>query len=149
MKINHKYDIYGRTEPSIIYLAKPGKRLYCALGGIDTSTASLSLKTNNTAELTFTVDKYINNTVTDGYEELDELMELYCDGIWFKIVDPPTINNDGLRETKEITAESYEIMLTQYKLKNFKINMGEEDSYEMMYQATHDTNKFFQIKFYD
>ena len=104
VKINHKYDIYGRTEPSIIYLAKPGKRLYCALGGIDTSTASLSLKTNNTAELTFTVDKYINNTVTDGYEELDELMELYCDGIWFKIVDPPTINNDGLRETKEITA---------------------------------------------
>lgn len=149
MKINHKYDIYGRTEPSIIYLAKPGKRLYCALGGIDASTASLSLKTNNTAELTFTVDKYINNTVTDGYEELDELMELYCDGIWFKIVDPPTINNDGLRETKEITAESYEIMLTQYKLKNFKINMGEEDSYEMMYQATHDTNKFYQIKFYD
>lgn len=149
MKINHKYDIYGRTEPSIIYLAKPGKRLYCALGGIDTSTASLLLKTNNTAELTFTVDKYINNTVTDGYEELDELMELYCDGIWFKIVDPPTINNDGLRETKEITAESYEIMLTQYKLKNFKINMGEEDSYEMMYQATHDTNKFYQIKFYD
>lgn len=149
MKINHKYDIYGRTEPSIIYLAKPGKRLYCALGGIDTSTASLSLKTNNTAELTFTVDKYINNTVTDGYEELDELMELYCDGIWFKIVDPPTINNDGLRETKEITAESYEIMLTQDKLKNFKINMGEEDSYEMMYQATHDTNKFYQIKFYD
>ena len=149
MKINHKYDIYGRTEPSIIYLAKPGKRLYCALGGIDTSTVSLSLKTNNTAQLTFTVDKYINNTVTDGYEELDELMELYCDGIWFKIVDPPTINNDGLRETKEITAESYEIMLTQYKLKNFKINMGEEDSYEMMYQATHDTNKFYQIKFYD
>jgi hypothetical protein len=149
VRINHKYDIYGRTEPSIIYLAKPGKRLYCALGGIDTSTASLSLKTNNTAELTFTVDKYINNTVTDGYEELDELMELYCDGIWFKIVDPPTINNDGLRETKEITAESYEIMLTQYKLKNFKINMGEEDSYEMMYQATHDTNKFYQIKFYD
>lgn len=149
MRINHKYDIYGRTEPSIIYLAKPGKRLYCALGGIDTSTASLSLKTNNTAELTFTVDKYINNTVTDGYEELDELMELYCDRIWFKIVDPPTINNDGLRETKEITAESYEIMLTQYKLKNFKINMGEEDSYEMMYQATHDTNKFYQIKFYD
>ncbi len=149
MRINHKYDIYGRTEPSVIYLAKPGKRLYCALDGVDTSTVSLSLKTNNTTELTFTVDKYIDNIVTDGYEELDELMELYCDGIWFKIVDPPTINNDGLRETKEITAESYEIMLTQYKLKSFKINMGEEDSYEMMYQATHDTSKFYQVTFYD
>lgn len=149
MRINHKYDIYGRTEPSVIYLVKPGKRLYCALNGVDTSTVSLSLKTNNTTELTFTVDKYIDNIVTDGYEELDELMELYCDGIWFKIVDPPTINNDGLRETKEITAESYEIMLTQYKLKSFKINMGEEDSYEMMYQATHDTSKFYQVTFYD
>ena len=149
MRINHKYDIYGRTEPSVIYLAKPGKRLYCALNGVDTSTVSLSLKTNNTTELTFTVDKYIDNIVTDGYEELDELMELYCDGIWFKIVDPPTINNDGLRETKEITAESYEIMLTQYKLKSFKINMGEEDSYEMMYQSTHDTSKLYQVTFYD
>ena len=76
MKINHKYDVYGRTEPSIIYLAKPGKRLFCALGGIDSSTVSLSLKTNNTAELTFTVDKYTNNALTDGYEELDELMEI-------------------------------------------------------------------------
>lgn len=149
MKVKHKYDIYGRTEPSIIYLAKPGKRLYCALNGVDTPTVSLSLKTNNTAELTFTVDKYVDNTITDGYEELDELMELYCDGIWFKIVDPPTINNDGLRETKEITAESYEIMLTQYRLKNFKINMGEKDSYEMIYQASHDADKFYQIKFCD
>ena len=121
MKIIHKYDIYGRTEPSIIYLAKPGKRLYCALGGIDTSSVSLTLKTNNTAELTFTVDKYINNILTDGYEELEEMMELYCDGIWFKIVEPPTIENDGMRESKNITAESYEIMLTQYKLKILKL----------------------------
>ena len=149
MRMIHKYDKYGNTESAIIYLAKPGKRPLCALGGIDTSTVSVTLRTNNTAELTFTVDKYVDGVESQGYEELDEMMELYCDGIWYKIMDPPTESNDGTQCTKDITAESYEISLTQYKLKNFKINMGEEDSYEMMYQKTHDTSKFYQIKFYD
>lgn len=149
MKMTHNYDIYGNTEAAIIYLVKPGKRLFCALGGIDTSTVSVTLRTNNTAELTFTVDKYVDGVESQGYEELDEMMELYCDGIWYKIMDPPTETNDGTQCTKDITAESYEISLTQYKLKNFKINMGEEDSYEMMYQKNHDINKFYQIKFYN
>lgn len=149
MRIIHNYDIYGNTESAIIYLAKPGKRFFCALGGIDTSTVSVTLRTNNTAELTFTVDKYVDGVESQGYEELDEMMELYCDGIWYKIMDPPTETNDGMQCTKDITAESYEISLTQYKLKNFKINMGEEDSYEMMYQKNHDINKFYQIKFYN
>lgn len=149
MKMIHNYDIYGNTESAIIYLAKPGKRFFCALGGIDTSTVSVTLRTNNTAELTFTVDKYVDGVESQGYEELDEMMELYCDGIWYKIMDPPTETNDGTQCTKDITAESYEISLTQYKLKNFKINMGEEDSYEMMYQKNHDINKFYQIKFHN
>lgn len=149
MRMIHNYDIYGNTESATIYLAKPGKRFFCALGGIDTSTVSVTLRTNNTAELTFTVDKYVDGVESQGYEELDEMMELYCDGIWYKIMDPPTETNDGTQCTKDITAESYEISLTQYKLKNFKINMGEEDSYEMMYQKNHDINKFYQIKFYN
>lgn len=149
MRMTHNYDVYGNTESAIIYLAKPGKRFFCALGGIDTSIVSVTLRTNNTAELTFTVDKYVDGVESQGYEELDEMMELYCDGIWYKIMDPPTETNDGTQCTKDITAESYEISLTQYKLKNFKINMGEEDSYEMMYQKNHDTSKFYQIKFYN
>ena len=149
MRMTHNYDVYRNTESAIIYLAKPGKRFFCALGGIDTSTVSVTLRTNNTAELTFTVDKYVDGVESQGYEELDEMMELYCDGIWYKIMDPPTETNDGTQCTKDITAESYEISLTQYKLKNFKINMGEEDSYEMMYQKNHDTSKFYQIKFYN
>lgn len=149
MRMTHNYDVYRNTESAIIYLAKPGKRFFCALGGIDTSTVSVTLRTNNTAELTFTVDKYVDGVESQGYEELDEMMELYCDGIWYKIMDPPTETNDGTQCTKDITAESYEISLTQYKLKNFKINMGEEDSYEMMYQKNHDINKFYQIKFYN
>lgn len=149
MRMKHNYDIYGNTESAVIYLAKPGKRIFCALNGIDTPTVSVTLRTNNTAELTFTVNKYIDGEISSGYEELDEMMELYCDGIWYKIMTPPSETNNGMQSTKDITAESYEISLTQYRLKNFKINMGEEDSYEMVYQASHDTSKFYQIKFHD
>ena len=34
MNIKYKHDIYNRTEPATIYLAKPGKKIYCALNGI-------------------------------------------------------------------------------------------------------------------
>lgn len=147
--LKHTYDHYIRKDPAIIYLAKPGKRLYCALNGVDTSTASLSIRTNNTAELTFAVDKYIEGELSNGYDYIDEQMELYCDGIWFKIIDPPIINNDGLCEIKEITAESYEIMLTQYKLMEFAINTGGEESYEMQYKKEHEQDKFYQVKFHN
>lgn len=149
MKMIHNYDIYGNMESAIIYLAKPGKQLICALNGIDTPTVSVSLRTNNTSELTFTVNKYIDEMISDGYNELDEMMELYCDGIWYKITNPPVESNIGIQSTKEIIAESYEIMLTQYKLREFMINMGSEGSYEMMYQSEHDTSQFYQVKFHD
>lgn len=161
MRISHNYDIYGRTEPSIIYLAAPGKRLLYPVSGIDTSTVSLTLNTNNTAELSFTVDRYVDGKEIIGYSYLEEYMELYVDGIWFKIMSPPEITNDGMRETKNITAESYEIMLSQYKLNSFKINTGDEDSYEVMYKKNHPdiveqykkdndgAEPYYSVKFYD
>lgn len=149
MKIKNKYDHYNRRETSPIFLAKPGKKVYCALSGIDESNVDITVKTNNTSTLTFDIDKYVNGKKNDGYEYLDEQMELYCSGIWFKIMQPPSITNDGLREIKSVVAESYEIMLTQYSLKNFYINMGTEASYEMMYRKNHDSSKFYQVKFYD
>ena len=95
MKIKHNYDIYGRTEPSVIYLAAPGKRIISAIDGIDTSSVNLDLNTNNTAELSFSVNRYVNNIQSNVYDDIEEMMELYCDGIWFKIIEPPIISNDG------------------------------------------------------
>ena len=164
INIMYKHDIYDRTEPATIYLAKPGKKIYCAINGIDTSSVSITIDTNNTTELSFTVNKYIgDNIVSNAYNDIDEMMELYCNGIWFKIVDPPVIDNDGTNETKQVTAESYEIGLSQYTLNNFKVNIGEEDSYEMMYKREYDLNckdnpnhdpdfdsgKYFQITLYN
>ena len=164
MNIKYKHDIYGRTEPATIYLARPGKKICCALNGIDTSSVNMTINTNNTTELSFTLNKYIDeNTVSNAYDDIDEMMELYCNGVWFKIVDPPTIDNDGTKETKQVTAESYEIGLSQYTLNNFKINTGEENSCEMLYKREYDLNyegnpshdpdfdsgKYFQVTLYN
>lgn len=132
--LSHKYDIYNRTEPAIIYLAKPGKRLYTALNGIDTSTVNIAIRTNDTAKLTFTINKYVNGEVIPEFDDVDEMMELYCSGIWFKIVDPPAMDNDSYQCTKDVTAESYEIGLSQYTLKNFNINNDDNSSYNLVYK---------------
>ena len=132
--LSHKYDIYNRTEPAVIYLAKPGKRLYTALNGVDTSTVNIAIRTNDTAKLTFTINKYVNGEVIPEFDDVDEMMELYCSGIWFKIVDPPTMDNDSYQCTKDVTAESYEIGLSQYTLKNFNINNDDNSSYNLVYK---------------
>ena len=170
-RLTHNYDIYNRSEPSIIYLAKPGKRLYTALNGIDTSTVQLKRRTNNTVELTFTINKYVNGELVPEFDEIDEMMELYCSGIWFKIVDPPSIDNDSYQTTKEITAESYEIGLSQYVLNEFNINNEENSSYNFVYKKkmdkaeaikkypdrkddqefidSYDSGKYYSVKLYD
>ncbi len=165
MRRKQTYDIYGRTEPSTLYLAAPGKRIICAVNGIDTSSATLTLNTNNTYTITFSVNKYINeNEKSNAYDNIEEAMELYCDGIWFKIVDPPSITTDGMKEVKTVTAESYEVILSQYALMDFEVNTGNEASYEMQYKRNYDLNdtennptkdptysssEFFQVKFYN
>lgn len=167
----HNYDIYNRTEPSLIYLAKPGKRLYTVLNGVDTSTANIKWRTNDTAELTFTINKYVNGELLPEFDEVDEMMELYCSGIWFKIVDPPSIDNDSYQCTKEVTAESYEIGLSQYTLNEFNINNGEDSAYNLIYKKkmdkieaiakypdrkddqefidSYDSGKYYSVKLYD
>ena len=102
MKLRQNYDHYGNVESAKIYLARPGKKLVCALNGINTSSASVLLRTNNTTELSFTIYKEVDGVLTNAYDQVDEMMELLCGGIWFKINTPPSIENDGTVETKEI-----------------------------------------------
>lgn len=137
-----EYDIYNRTEPSKIYLARPGKELVCALNGVDEASVSLTLNLNNTHELSFEVYRYIDGRESAGYDRLERFMDLYVTGIgWFKIQHPET-SFDGQKEVKHITAESLEIELQQYDLVGFKVNCGTEDSLEMMLDGNVSENEF-------
>lgn len=127
------YDIYNRTEPSKIYLAKPGKRLLGVLNGVEQDTCTLDVNLNNTAVLQFTIDRIVDGEVSNFYDLISQHYELYVSNFgWFKINEEPTLNNDGNVETMDIRAESLEIELQQYDLTGFRINTGAVDSWEMM-----------------
>ena len=127
------YDIYDRTEPSKIYLAKPGKRLLGVLNGVEQDTCTLDVNLNNTAVLQFTLDRIVDGEVSNFYDLISQHYELYVSNFgWFKINEEPTLNNDGNVETMDIRAESLEIELQQYDLTGFRINTGAVDSWEMM-----------------
>lgn len=127
------YDVYGRTEASRIYLAKPGKKLLGCLNGTDQSSCSLTLNLINAHELSFDVYKYHDEEPTNYYDYVDILMQLYVDGFgWYVISESPTVHNDGIKEYKTVVAKSYEHTLGQYDLVSFDINTASPTSREMM-----------------
>lgn len=125
-----------------IYIAQPGKRLLGVVGGVDYSTAQINKKGNNTVSLSFVAYESFNGEKSAWYDYLDELMEIFVDGIWFIIKNPPEVNHDGKIESKTIEAESYEIGLQNYDIQRFKVGQGTESSYEMMFQSKYPKEKY-------
>lgn len=137
MNYTNKYAVQ-----QFIYIAQPGKRLLGVVGGVDYSTAQINKKGNNTVSLSFVAYKSFNGEKSAWYDYLDELMEIFVDGIWFIIKNPPEVNHDGKIESKTIEAESYEIGLQNYDIQRFKIGQGTESSYEMMFQSKYPKEKY-------
>lgn len=128
-----RYDAYGRTEPSRIFIARPGKHLLGCLNGVPEESCSLTIDFINADTIEFNVYKYHDEELTAYYNYVDILMELYVDGFgWFIIDESPSIHNDGLNEYKSVTAHSYEIALKQYDLVDFDINTASATSREML-----------------
>ena len=137
MNYTNKYAVQ-----QFIYIAQPGKRLLGVVGGVDYSTAQINKKGNNTVSLSFVAYESFNGEKSAWYDYLDELMEIFVDGIWFIIKNPPEVNHDGKIESKTIEAESYEIGLQNYDIQRFKVGQGTESSYEMMFQKKYPKEKY-------
>lgn len=137
MNYTNKYAVQ-----QFIYIAQPGKRLLGVVGGVDYSTAQINKKRNNTVSLSFVAYESFNGEKSAWYYYLDELMEIFVDGIWFIIKNPPEVNHDGKIESKTIEAESYEIGLQNYDIQRFKVGQGTESSYEMMFQSKYPKEKY-------
>lgn len=137
MNYTNKYAIQ-----QFLYIAQTGKRLLGVIGGVDESTVQINKKANNTFTLSFTVYETYNGEKSAWYGYLDELMEIYVDGIWFIIKNPPEVNNDGKIESKNVEAQSYEIELQNYDIQRFKVGQGTESSYEIMFQKKYPKEKY-------
>ena len=91
-------------------------------------------------ELTFEVNKYVDEngdfSPSDFYESLSENMYLTLESdtanTLFLIDAKPVTTNDGIQETKSITAHTAECELQQKFLRNFYINNGTPESQEYL-----------------
>ena len=152
--MNIVYDRYNQPIQSHVYLGTPNNKILCAINGIEESTFQLTSKFINTYELTFDINENILIEDEHGlsklvhsnvYDLVAWLMRVYVDNVGWFIMDAPKISHDGIKETKTITCHSAEIEMEQHDLKNFKINQGTTDSYEML--ADNNVEKIGDVEF--
>lgn len=152
--MNIVYDRYNQPIQSHVYLGTPNNKILCAINGIEESTFQLTSKFINTYELTFNINEKILIEDEHGlsklvhsnvYDLVAWLMRVYVDNVGWFIMDAPKISHDGIKETKTITCHSAEIEMEQHDLKNFKINQGTTDSYEML--ADDNVEKIDDVEF--
>ena len=120
-----------------ITLCKPGRNPVCVLNGVDLNTINYTQKFNDLDEITFVVDKYIENsngekTLSAGYEKLHAFMEICVDGIGYFQIKEPDISNEINKETKTVTGVSIATELLQKDLVGFTVNTSTTASLEML-----------------
>lgn len=152
--MNIIYNRYDEPVQGHVYLGTPNNKILCAINGIEENTFQLTQKFINTYELTFDINDNILIEDENGlskqvhsnvYNLVAWLMRVYVDNVGWFIMDAPKISHDGAKEIKTITCHSAEIELAQHDIKNFKINQGTTDSYEML--ANDNVEKIGDIEF--
>lgn len=152
--MNIVFNRYNEPIQGHVYLGTPNGKILCAINGIEESTFQLTSKFNNTFELTFDLNE--NILIQDGkglsklvhsnvYDLVGWLMRVYVENVGWFIMEHPKITDDGMKRTKTITCQSAEIEMQQHDLKNFKINQGTTDSYEML--ADNNVEKIDDVEF--
>lgn len=152
--MNIVFNRYNEPIQGHVYLGTPNGKILCAINGIEESTFQLTSKFNNTFELTFDLNE--NILIQDGkglsklvhsnvYDLVGWLMRVYVENVGWFIMEYPKITDDGMKQTKTITCQSAEIEMQQHDLKNFKINQGTTDSYEML--ADNNVEKIDDVEF--
>ena len=135
--MHFNYDIYGKHEKTVAYLATPSRVILCAINGIDESTGSFEGVCNDVSTIAFDVNRYIETddgkmTESNAYNWLSKYMKMYISGLGWFIMDSPEIHGIGTKEYKSITANSAQGEYGQIPLDGWKVNCGTTDSLEML-----------------
>lgn len=134
----------------MIYLVKPTGDVLGSLNGLKEETCNVKRVLTDMWELSFEVNKYIDEKEfkkSDYYDSISEKMQIWLQtdliDTMFVIDSEPVISNNGIQETKTITAHTLESEL-QYKiLRLFYINNGNSTSKE--YLAKDNINSYTQL----
>ena len=124
MAIGIKFDLVGNPEPPTIILAnRNGNKL----GQIYVNQDSIELvdKLNDASELSFTINKYINNKITPLWDKIVDFKLVYCKewNCWFEIkveIDEETEATKTVFCTQLGYAELSQIMLYDIEINTEK-----------------------------
>ena len=123
-------DSLDNIEKTSIYLSRPsGEPLACLDEYIDESSARMKRGLNQQQELSFTINRQDNS----WYEYIQEGMYLYVETIGLFRMQQPSVEYDGVKETKTVSALSVDNELED-KVLNIEINMGTKTSQEYLVQ---------------
>lgn len=124
-------DIYNNPEPLSIFLSQPsGNIISCIDEFINTDDARLTVGLNQQLELNFSVTIALDN-ILPFYESLQEGMYLFVEKFGLFKMKQPTIESDGSKETKIVTALSCDCELED-KNCTLALNMGTKESQEYL-----------------
>ena len=140
MAIKIKFDLVGNPEPPTIILAnRNGNKL----GQLKVNDESIELvdKFNDASELSFTINKYINDKLTPLWEKVVDFKLVYCKewDTWFEI----KVELDEETETVKTVfcTQLGQAELSQIMLYNIEINTEkdiERDDYKISILYDHD-----------
>ena len=114
-----------------VYLCQTNKD---KIGQLDISNLKGTFKWKGYSEISFDVDREYNDIVTGEtlvnpyYDLADGLRLVYVEGFGYFQLQNPSINSDGIKETKSFDAYSAEYDLSNRYLETFFINMGTDES---------------------
>ena len=125
MAIDIKFDLVGNPEPPTIVLAnRNGNKL----GQLDVNTESIDLsdKLNDVSEFTFTLNKYVDDKLTNLWDKVVDFKLVYCKewDMWFEI----KVELDEATETIKTVfcTQLGQAELSQIMLYNIEINTEED-----------------------
>ena len=105
---------------------------------LDVTNLNGSFKFNVYSELTFEIARTYNDLITGEikvfpyYDKVEALRLLYLENFGYFEIQGPELTGDGIKEAKNITAYSYEYVLSTKYLEDFYINQGTVESLEVL-----------------
>ena len=138
MKLRIPKDIFDNPQPPRLFLCNTGKKI---IGELPSYEVSLDAKWNAYAELSFNIDRSYVDVLTGEYkvnplfDKAEGLRKVYVENIgYFVIQDPDTTYAD--KDSKTLSCFSSEYETGAKYLENFRINTGEVDSKEVLYNES-------------
>lgn len=132
-------DFFGNPKPPELYLCNTGRKIIGQLPAYDLSG---TFKWNSYSEIQFSVDRAYTDVLTGEkvvnplFDKVEGLRNVYLKNIgFFTLQDADTTYSD--KDSKQMSAFALEYATAGSKyLENFRINTGDVDSKEVIYESS-------------